>query len=1106
MVATMVAIVFYLMYKRKKMYCLVLSEGDKKCKVNEINGIENEWIVGKWIMLFGNPSDQKFWMQLQFQFKKLPKGILYMGGECHLNQSLWTNTLAEAIMKVAKVFTKNLVYGDFGTDCWRAVFPMYQGVDGFVESSGKEKVPILGRRLKENARDLKIRKMSKLGKKTWKMDVVYTMEFFTEYVDLEKWQMRGLPGFRNVALNVLVKELPINIVMYEVQSKGGKHPHRGVVPKVGDYLLQLKVEYVRQVEWKDMEDNGDSTKDVQVVEDRVRRDVVKEDLENVQIKVPMVMERADMETKKRKFVYVFAMKKRNVEYVAIRRPQVVLEMLAKGDMLVNEMYELAAKCKLHVVERQRHQMDRIFRNGIDKLDKNELCQFMNHTSMEDALFLPACHDGAKSIGVHMCYTETRNNRILYESEVYRVHWASYLQNEWAMVTAKYVAFYKSFSRLPILKIHLKDVLHVQAANTDFNAPGLLFVQIETLARVVFFSVANEKQQNSWVKVIRSKLDQEKLNLVLHSPLADAITQMDPSIAKMYATPSPQYATSQNRIVLNDKWMGQKCTPNILEKCLKPCSFSSILLQCALRLKMKECTAADLRHFLDQASGLQHIDIDSIASSNDRIKCFFLNVYHAMVIHAMLMLGLPQSKRHWSKFQLAVTYKIGNLIFSLAEIEHCIFRHAIPYSHKKVPHMMDLPQQFCRTDPRYRLVLTSSDFRLVFAALSGGKWNHRQVIIYEENTLNVQLNTACTLSLEYGQFRGDLTKRTVYLPKMIEWYQKDINEGSIVFVTRILWGFMNSHAHFDSIGTLVNSSNLVHFKFESADYTSHRYFRAYEDQVESDSDTCASDTENILLDEDSSPEYGLRIVDLNTKASPSPIILPNTEQSVDFENDMFVGKLLFLLKTPDMPSKWSPLFAGRRRLFWVQMQGKFKIMPSGPVYMGGEICEEMTLGVISRTFCKLLLRAIKSLVHGIHFSFGKLSTSGMVEFPHIVFPLHSAVDQFKVTKMGDAPPTLGQEDFGETPNERAERREAGDYFKYNTQDTYSFQFHSYFIDFYHWQVVNVPGMPEMNLKSFWRNLPLRLVAYQDKRNAKHHYQSENAYYFEFQLEHSSNINV
>jgi len=51
-----------------------------------------------------------------------------------------------------------------------------------------------------------------------------------------------------------------------------------------------------------------------------------------------------------------------------------------------------------------------------------------------------------------------------------------------------------------------------------------------------------------------------------------------------------------------------------------------------------------------------------------------------------------------------------------------------------------------------------------------------------------------------------------------------------------------------------------------------------------------------------------------------------------------------------------------------------------------------------------------------------------------------------------------------------------YMQFDTVSTYSFSFFSCNVDLMRWKAVNVPGLSDIELKTFWHELPARLVAY------------------------------
>ena len=67
------------------------------------------------------------------------------------------------------------------------------------------------------------------------------------------------------------------------------------------------------------------------------------------------------------------------------------------------------------------------------------------------------------------------------------------------------------------------------------------------------------------------------------------------------------------------------------------------------------------------------------------------------------------------------------------------------------------------------------------------------------------------------------------------------------------------------------------------------------------------------------------------------------------------------------------------------------------------------GFMSKSIANVLLSVLKRMVPDSHYSFGVEKEKGGVrerEWPHIVFPLLTAMDTFIITPEGQTPPTLG----------------------------------------------------------------------------------------------------
>jgi hypothetical protein len=232
---------------------------------------------------------------------------------------------------------------------------------------------------------------------------------------------------------------------------------------------------------------------------------------------------------------------------------------------------------------------------------------------------------------------------------------------------------------------------------------------------------------------------------------------------------------------------------------------------------------------------------------------------------------------------------------------------------------------------------------------------------------------------------------------------------------------------------------------------------------------------------------------------------NSRTPVAFETELFAGHALFLVRTQPQDPHYAALFAGKRRMFWIQVQGRFKRAPRGPVYLGGELPARITPGVFTRSVALVIMGLIRRLVGRVSFSFGSSADSEVAdELPAVAFPLFQSVDQFVETPVGDMPPVLGTGDFGESEEQRSRRRHTPlGAERYAVGPTYTFDFHTMYVDLARWETANLPGgLNAMDLASFFDSLPLRLVAYDvhstEAEASDSHRQQDKDYLFSFEV--------
>jgi hypothetical protein len=187
--------------------------------------------------------------------------------------------------------------------------------------------------------------------------------------------------------------------------------------------------------------------------------------------------------------------------------------------------------------------------------------------------------------------------------------------------------------------------------------------------------------------------------------------------------------------------------------------------------------------------------------------------------------------------------------------------------------------------------------------------------------------------------------------------------------------------------------------------------------------------------------------------------------------------------PDLDPHWNAkMFAARKRRILVQVQGRFRRRPEGTVYAGAEVSDPMRVGLLARGLSNVLLRIVEGFNPGVHSSFGTSQADGgggEEEKAHIVVPAYSFFERVVATPPGLDPPELGSE--LEEAKESLDRRRdpaAAMAHRFNAEDTYTFSFHSMYVDLPRWRLVNLP-LPrgDVSLRTFWHDSHLRICMYE-----------------------------
>jgi hypothetical protein len=157
--------------------------------------------------------------------------------------------------------------------------------------------------------------------------------------------------------------------------------------------------------------------------------------------------------------------------------------------------------------------------------------------------------------------------------------------------------------------------------------------------------------------------------------------------------------------------------------------------------------------------------------------FWINIYNALVIDAVISFGVRESIREAPGFFHRAAYQVGPYRLDLEEIEHGLLRG-------NRPQLLRLPPPFAGGDPRLELAPREIDARVHFA-LNCGTRSCPPVAFYDAERLNEQLEAAASSFINSDAVR--LQNGSVVLSPLFEFYLDDFGgrEGVIEWVLRYL---------------------------------------------------------------------------------------------------------------------------------------------------------------------------------------------------------------------------------------------------------------------------------------------------------------------------------
>lgn len=186
--------------------------------------------------------------------------------------------------------------------------------------------------------------------------------------------------------------------------------------------------------------------------------------------------------------------------------------------------------------------------------------------------------------------------------------------------------------------------------------------------------------------------------------------------------------SISRSILNGRRMDFDLDQDFLKEAGGLGKFVEDLLETSLSFSLSslERDPERLVKFLNAVSHLRLVPIIGIDRRGTDAFCLFVNLYHCLLQHALLLaVNGPLHRRTVGHFMRASCYEIGGDVFSLAEIQSCIIRGNMSRPISPKPPYVDVSKKsnayryyaLKYTDPRVNFVLVRLSLATCMAGIA-----------------------------------------------------------------------------------------------------------------------------------------------------------------------------------------------------------------------------------------------------------------------------------------------------------------------------------------------------------------------------------------------------
>ena len=172
---------------------------------------------------------------------------------------------------------------------------------------------------------------------------------------------------------------------------------------------------------------------------------------------------------------------------------------------------------------------------------------------------------------------------------------------------------------------------------------------------------------------------------------------------------------------------------------------------------------EFKHYRAAAAFLQKFNPAVLKGSQEQIA-FWLNLYNFLALDGVVEYNIKASVKEEKNFFSKTSYRLGEYLFSLDDIEHGLLRNNQPRPYSQT-------RQFEAADPRNAFRVKPIDRRLHCCLMRAAK-SAPPLTVYTAKQLDAQIAQAARRYLVTAGMRLDQQKRELWLPRALYWYRKD----------------------------------------------------------------------------------------------------------------------------------------------------------------------------------------------------------------------------------------------------------------------------------------------------------------------------------------------